>query len=609
MSLNVIADLVAQGWRLHIDDASTTLTYDANGDVAGTKATVRRRHLVERDSQLREPAVATFIRGMEQKRLTATGWHSIFSVMRDGKELAARLTAAVTIADPAQRLSELSKTIDPYLQFVEPGARCEHTGLPLMDIWRYFRHTWTTAYRSVPGRSINILVRDAAAAHHPVIGIAALGSAVVQQRVRDKWIGWDAEQGLELLLKNPSAATAAWLQEQVGERVSNTYKKDLVEEGIVTRKELTSPTESTIERLHAEADTAIQQHRQHPQKNLHKSLSKTGKLTARAWEERARSHLFRAKRCALLSRLLSIRRVFRAQFADTSKEALAAAFESRALRNSVAQLLRIIKAERVGICMMDITVCGAIAPYNSLLGGKLVSVLLCSPEITQYYAVRYGQQQSLIASSMAGKGIVRRPTLVLLGTTSLYGTGASQYNRIKLPAGDFGGQSGNLLEYKALGYSVGYGSFHFSSNTVAIIETLLARTNGGRKVNSIFGEGVNPLMRKIREGLDAIGLPSDQLLQHGNRRIVYGIGLARNFRQVLLGMHRRPQFLLPQQHPEQVTAEIAAYWRRRWLNGRIVRPGILPAVAGNTLDCPVRHGAQVCLPDAPPLPLFADLAE
>ncbi|MGA9718105.1 MAG: hypothetical protein WBQ79_07470 [Acidobacteriaceae bacterium] len=31
-----------------------------------------------------------------------------------------------------------------------------------------------------------------------------------------------------------------------------------------------------------------------------------------------------------------------------------------------------VKAERVGIAMMDISICRAIAPYNTLIGGKLV---------------------------------------------------------------------------------------------------------------------------------------------------------------------------------------------------------------------------------------------
>jgi Domain of unknown function (DUF4338) len=610
LSLHVVADLIAQGCRLEMAETSITLSYDVSDtNVDKAKAAVRRRHLVERDSQLNEAAVTAFIHSMERRRLTATGWHSIHSLMRDGRELAEQLQCAASTTDVQQRLSELGGCVAPYLQFVEAGASCEHTGLALTDIWRYFRHTWTTAYRSVPGRSIMILIRDAAAQHHPVIGIAALGSSVVQQRVRDEWIGWDPEQGVATLLQNPNGTTAAWLQEQVGERIQNLYKKDLVETGIITRKELAQPPESMIADLLNESEAAIQQHRQNPQKTLHKSLSKTGTLSNRAWEQRARSHLFRAKRCRLLATLLSIREVFASHLTDTCKETLVTVFASRQFRSSVAQLLRIVKAERVGICMMDITVCGAIAPYNALLGGKLVSMLLCTPEVTQYYSSRYGHQQSLIASSMAGKGIVRRPMLVLLGTTSLYGMGASQYNRIKVPLVNLGGQGDAVLEYKALGFSVGYGSFHFSKDTVAIIDTLLARTNGGRKVNSIFGEGVNPLMRKIREGLDTIGLPSDQLLQHGNRRIVYGISLARNFRQVLLGLHRRPQFLLPQHQPRQGTAQIVAYWRRRWLNARVVRPGILPAVASHTLDYPMHHGAQVCLPSAHLPPLFADLSD
>ncbi len=608
LSLNVLTDLILQGWTLRIEEESVAIAYvTPDEDIAKAKAAVRRRHLIERDSQLREPAVATFIRSMEQRRLTTSGWHSIYSLMRDGKDLAERLRQSTAIADDQLRLDALDGIIAPYIQFVEPEVRCQHTGLLLTDVWRYFRHTWTTAYRSVPGRSMMILIRDAAAPNHPVMGIAALGSAVVQQRVRDQWIGWDAEAGVAALLEVPSVSTAKWLHKELDERIRSTYVKDLIESDVLTRRELSRPIDETIARLRAEGDNAIKRHRQNPQKALHKSHTKTGSLSNTAWEERARSQLFRAKRCRLLATLLGIRQVFAKHLDELRKDLIAAAFSSQHFRNSVAQLLRMIKAERVGICMMDITVCGAVAPYNTLLGGKLVSALMCSPEVTQFYARRYGQQQSLIASSMAGKGVIRHPSLVLLCTTSLYGTGASQYNRIKIPVAELGGTHDGVLEYKALGFSIGYGSFHFSNETVGIINTLLARTNGGRKVNSIFGEGVNPLLRKIREGLDAVGLPSDQLLQHGNRRIVYGICLAKNFRQVLLGLHRRPQFLLPQLRPQQSTEAISAYWRRRWLDARAHRPGILEAIAAHTLDYPMKHGAQVSLPVTESPTLFSAL--
>lgn len=113
LSLHVIADLVAQGWSLRTTDGAVTLTHDAEDDGARSKEAVRKSHLVERDSQLREPAVAEFIRGMEKRRLTAKGWHSIYSLMRDGKDLACRLQRSAEIPDVDQRLEQLGHTITP----------------------------------------------------------------------------------------------------------------------------------------------------------------------------------------------------------------------------------------------------------------------------------------------------------------------------------------------------------------------------------------------------------------------------------------------------------------------------------------------------------------
>jgi hypothetical protein len=214
--------------------------------------------------------------------------------------------------------------------------------------------------------------------------------------------------------------------------------------------------------------------------------------------------------------------------------------------------------------MMDIVVCGAIAPYNVLLGGKLVCMLLGSPEVVKYYAAKYKKQPSIIASSMKGSPMHRPHNLVLLCTTSLYGVGSSQYNRVKVPAEALGGRPGDKLEYYKLGYSVGFGSFHFSQETLKWIKVLLGRKSN-RLVNSIFGEGVNPLMRKIRESLDEIGLLSDKILWHGNKRVVYAVPLARNFRAVLLGIDRRPQYLIPQTNAKAKTAALADYWRSRWM--------------------------------------------
>ena len=146
---------------------------------------------------------------------------------------------------------------------------------------------------------------------------------------------------------------------------------------------------------------------------------------------------------------------------------LAAAFETGSIRNAVTQLIRVIKGEHVGIDMMDIMVCGAVAPYNALLGGKLVCMLLCSPETVERFAIRYGRHVSIIASAMRGKAVVRKPKLVLLCTTSLYGVGSSQYNRVRVLLEDVGGKGDAKLEYVELGMSKGYGSYHFSRASIA----------------------------------------------------------------------------------------------------------------------------------------------
>src|SRR5262249_13950896 len=122
------------------------------------------------------------------------------------------------------------------------------------------------------------------------------------------------------------------------------------------------------------------------------------------------------------------------------------------------------------------------------------------------------------------------------------------------------------------------------------------RTNGGRRVNSIFGEGVNPLMRKIREALDLVGIPSDEVLRHGNQRIVYGVALASNLQGFLLGLDRTPKYLLSQREPQFVSQQLAEFWRRRWLSRRIERQEILDEVVQHHVDFPVTHGARVTLP-------------
>jgi len=599
VALQVVADLVSQGWKFTAPpNGQVSLQNSAGLNASTIKEQIRQAHLIERDAQLREPAVRDFIQRMERRRLTEKGWHSIFSVMRDGASLAGALRHIAALPDTSNRATHLAQAVSPYIQRVENGVVCKHTGLLLTDIWRYFRHTWVNAYRSVPGRSMMLLVRDAAAPNHPVIGIAALSSSVVQQATRDAWIGWDAKHAVATILKLPTKQTRAWLTAELQRLLKGVYTRDLQKEGLLSCEIMKRPSVRALQRLRREAQRAIMKHREFPQKSLHKSArSENGRHN---WEERALSSLFRSKRCKTVATLLEIRSTFQQQLSRKRARELANAFQTRPVEAAVGKLARLIKAEHVATDMMDITVCGALPPYTHLLGGKLVCTLLCSPEVRQFYAKRYRGQPSVIASSMKGKPVVRKPRLVLLCTTSLYSSGSSQYNRIKIPAEAIGGKTGDLLQYENLGQSEGFGSFHFSRETVEAMSTLVGRTNGGRRVNSIFGEGVNPLLRKIRDALEFTGLPSDVLLRHGNRRIVYGVPLARNFREILLGISKTPRYTVPLAANQDATRLLAEYWLSRWLSKRVALPGVLEKVAEHTLVYPVQHGARVPLPSEDP---------
>src|SRR5262249_29356446 len=109
------------------------------------------------------------------------------------------------------------------------------------------------------------------------------------------------------------------------------------------------------------------------------------------------------------------------------------------------------KRVRIGINMLELTTCGAVPPYSYLLSGKLVALLMMSPQVGAEYRARYGDKPSLILSQMRNEKVIRSADLVYLGTTSLYSAGSSQYNRVTLPAGIFHPDQPEL-RYRHIGY-------------------------------------------------------------------------------------------------------------------------------------------------------------
>lgn len=581
-ALFVLRDLRAQGWQLSW--ARTKVEAAPPDTAVGVEAArlrVQSQERLKRDEQLRRPSVRRFIERMEAPTEHQGRFVSIANLMRDGSDL---LDAIIAQRDGGEA------AVRPYLQFPTADDRCTQTGLRLLDIWRYFRLTWSNQYVSTPGRSMPILVRDHAAPDHPVVGIAALGSAIVQLAQRDEYLEWTGDAVIERMRAAPSSEAARWLAGRLNGWINEVYVVDLVADGLLGDDWRTHRSSVSTQELRVEAERSRQRHQRLGRKADFESLGGAG--SEQQWIDRANTDLYRARRCGLLADLIDHSRVLAHHLPDPSAEGLEAALKSRPFEHTVRWVTRRAKAESVGTAIADLTVCGAIAPYNEVLGGKLVSALAVSPTVLRQYRCRYEHHASEIASSIAGRRVERAADLVFIGTTSLYGVGASQYNRISIgpewtawPAD---------VRFRRLGRSRSFGTSHFASDTTQALADLAHNPEFGSRVKGIFGEGASPKMRRVREGLDNLGWDSNILLQHRRERLVYGVNLASNATDYLLGFDAEPEFTVDVTDTDDI-GKLTEWWERRWMLDRAFAPQRIAALRLHRKSRPLQHGARVTL--------------
>ncbi|MBR7829899.1 DUF4338 domain-containing protein [Actinospica sp. MGRD01-02] len=577
---HTVIDLVDQGWTITIEKSGPLLSPPkGNGNHDAEKDRIRRQEHVRRDEQLRKPSVRRFVEGMERAHQHEGELVSVFDLMRDGRELAGALEAA----------DEPQAVIKPYVQVVDSSV-CELTGFRLHDIWRYFRHTWSNAYSTVPGRSMPILIRDRATKHHAVIGLAAISSPVVQIAERDAWMGWETDKFLAEIEASPTERVGRWLAQRVQIQIDEIYKADLVEDGVLDPGLNIDEVPAAVARLKADSERYRQKH------HRASSVRAVRNIETDSWVERAETFLFRSKRSAALAEALEIADRLGRHFKQepTALAGLKKALEDPKARTQIRRVIRRARGERVGTVVADLTVCGAVAPYNALAAGKLVGALAVSPSVVTAYREKYSRP-SEIASAMAGRAIEREARLSFIGTTSLYGAGSSQYNRLFWPAAAMGGEGETRMGFYELGRSRSFGTSHFSEETVSALVRVSHLSGSLIRVNSLFGEGVSPRLRKVRLGLAALGWPPNQLLMHGRERILYGVPLVENLRDFSLGVDQEPRYLL---NPDLADADeqIAGWWLHRWALNRAAQPAVQESMRSHKLVRPIQHGARVPLP-------------
>ncbi|MDR2379901.1 MAG: hypothetical protein LBE08_01775 [Bifidobacteriaceae bacterium] len=114
-------------------------------------------------------------------------------------------------------------------------------------------------------------------------------------------------------------------------------------------------------------------------------------------------------------------------------------------------------------------------------------------------------------------------------------------------------------------------------------------------MNSLFGEGVSPRLRKVRLGLAALGWPTNELLKHGRERILDGVPLVENVRDYSLGIDAEPKYLFDPD-PRDTGNAVAQWWLARWGRRRATQEHVQETMCQHRLVRPIRHGARVVLP-------------
>ncbi len=566
--LRVLRDLTLQGWVAGTDDNGVYILPPSFGtageDPSEAKSDIRNSFRFALADQLLTPSVEAFVRRMEEGGIAA--------LFADGPELSARI-------EGASATDTLSNAVLPFLQLVEGDARDPSTDLRLQDIWRYARLQWSIPYQSTPGRTIHYLIRDEAGPNSPIIGIAALGNAILGLNQRDEALGWTVSAlNIRLNESNPAEnlRIARHLLAFARAESERIYTEDFKLSGLSTAEKI-----RYLEHIEVAADVA-----------RNKDLTDAGdertteyELIRRAhdlvaadeaekvdWARIAKSQLYRRKRAANLADTFRVIDAFEKADLESNPDAIRDMINSEEGRRCVEILLRRIKQQAIAENIMEIITCGAVAPYQQLLGGKLVAMLMASPQVVEDVRKRYSGKVSLIASGMAGRAIIRTPALSVLTTSSLYALGSAQYNRIRIP-GEIVGVPNDEIRYKRVGSTESFGTVQFASDTIESMAKAARLAQGKKRlINNLFGEGMSPKLRSLRLGLGALGLAANEYLRHHSPRLLFTASLVTNADDIMLGLSRTPRYVLPITVGLSTTEAIARYWFERWVKPRLSRP-------------------------------------
>jgi hypothetical protein len=174
---------------------------------------------------------------------------------------------------------------------------------------------------------------------------------------------------------------------------------------------------------------------------------------------------------------------------------------------------------------MDAYVLGAVPPYNTLLGGKLIATLARTREVVDAFDAKYRESVGVISRKRKNARLAAITTSSALGRSSIY-------NRLKL---------GGRILFAPIGYTSGWGHFHISEPLFRELRDYLKYVGDRYADGFKFGQGPNWRLRVIRRALSLLGM-DPALIRHGFPREVFFCPVATNALAFLRGDHKRVRY-------------------------------------------------------------------
>ena len=493
---------------------------------------------------------------------------SVDHLIDNGKELKEIFEKINKKENKDKILKELKTIIKPEIEYCEGERICSETNLRLMDVWRYFRLTWSMPYQTSNARTMPFLIRNGARPYKPVIGIFQLVQPFFNNTGRNLFLKWNDYFSTMGLIKD-KIITPSEIGKTFLERIKQALNETRYDDFNIKSADLKKPTLKLIN--HFSKLTVQFRNEEVNEEKEELKYKKKIKIRTRketdSYKERSEKKLFLKKRTKRLSKLLFARKLFNeCDLKKNPKRALAIMLQTTDGKRAMNIALEYIRQNIYSTQSADLNVCGAIAPYNEIIGGKLIALLTTSKNVLEKYNENYEKEESIISSAVAGRAIVKSAKLLFLTVSSLYDVGSSQYNRLKLLKKDHPKLKTDLIWHEA-GSTEGLGSYHISDKTTDLLNKLTQKVKKFEK-KSISGKGHSQKIRKIITALKILKLKPDDIMMHNQKRknFIFFHKKEKDMFKYLYGLKKIENF----DHCSSINS-ITEAWIERWLPNRIRR--------------------------------------